>query len=49
VYIANPINFASLKFSGKFLVFTAYMVQRMIKKKQKPKGAKVPEMNLHKN
>lgn len=32
-YIVKPINFASLKFSGRFLVLTAYNVQSIIRKR----------------
>lgn len=42
VYIVKPINLASLKFSGTFLVFTAYTVHMAIKKKSKPSGAMIP-------
>ena len=42
VYIVNPINLASLKFSGKFLVFIAYNVHMIIKNISKPNGTIIP-------
>ena len=39
VYMAKPMNLASLKFSGKLRVFTAYTVHMPIRKKSNPNGA----------
>ena len=39
-HIVNPINLASLKFSGRFLVFTAYRVHSEMRKRFHKKGAR---------
>lgn len=39
-YIVNPINLASLKFSGRFRVFTAYSVHNEIRKRFHMKGVR---------
>lgn len=39
VYIVKPINLASLKFSGTFLVLNAYKVHIAMRKKSNPSGA----------
>ena len=42
VYIEKPMNLASLKFSGRFLVLTAYSVHMTTKKKSQARGAVIP-------
>jgi len=42
VYIAKPMNLASLKFSGTLRVLMAYSVHNAISKKSKARGATTP-------
>ena len=42
VYMANPMNLASLKFSGTLRVLMAYSVQRAMRKKSNARGATTP-------
>jgi len=42
VYMAKPMNLASLKFSGTLRVLMAYSVHNAISKKSKARGATTP-------